>query len=219
MKRSRETVALLLLLILGLAPRLIFVTRFPTIPVSDFKALIEFGQHLYDHGPVIWFWDYLNPGLALVLSGLFRIFPGADPWSVARLATAFACGLLPILPFLIWRGVLPFWVRLLAGASLALWPGQVFFSGVVAQDNWVLLPTVALAALAVRSLLSSEPARPVSAGLLFAAGVAMRQEMLIVLLPLVLTIAGVTFPLKWRRVAAASLAIGLPLVALSVLVG
>jgi hypothetical protein len=216
-KRSRETVALLLLLILGLAPRLAFVTRFPTLPFSDFASLVAFGQNLHEHGLLSngWFWEYLNPGLPLVLSGLFRIFPGADPGSVARLATAFACGILPILPFLIWCGVLPLWVRLLAGASLALWPGQILFSGVVAQDNWVLLPAVALAALAVRSLVSSEPARPVIAGLLLAAGVAMRQEMLIVLFPLFLAAAGVTLRAGWRRVMAAGLAAGLPLVALA----
>jgi hypothetical protein len=214
-KRARETIALLLLLILGLAPRLAFVTRFPTIPVSDFNILVVFGQYLHDHGLIAngWFWEYFNPGLPVVLSVLFRIFPG-DPGSVARLATAFACGLLPILPFLIWRGVLPFWVRLLAGASLALWPGQILFSGVVAQDNWVLLPVVALAALAVRALVSSAPTWPVTAGLLYVAGVAIRQEMLIVLLPLFLIAAGVTFRAGWRRVAVAGLAAGLPLMAL-----
>lgn len=220
MKRPKEILGLLLLLILGLAPRLAFVTRFPTIPFSDFNVLVLFGQYLRDHGLTAngWFWEYFNPGLPLVLSGLFRIFPGADPASVARLATAFACGLLPILPFLIWRGVLPFWVRLAAGASLALWPGQILFSGVVAQDNWVLLPTVALAALTVRSPAASpawsERARPVTAGLLLAAGVAMRQEMLIVLFPLFVTAAGLTFRAGWRRVAVAGLAAGLPLVAL-----
>jgi hypothetical protein len=214
-KRAREAAALLLLLLLGLAPRLAFVTRFPTIPFSDFNALVLFGQHLHDHGPIAngWFWEYFNPGLPVVLSVLFRIFPG-DPANVARLATAFACGLLPVLPFLIWRGVLPFWVRLLAGVSLALWPGQIFFSGVVAQDNWVLLPVVALAALAVRALVSSAPTWPVTAGLLYVAGIAIRQEMLIVLLPLFLAAAGVTFRAGWRRVAAASLAAGLPLMAL-----
>ena len=223
MKRPKEILGLLLLLILGLAPRLAFVSQFPTIPFSDFASLVAFGQHLHDHGIISngWFWEYLNPGLPLVLCGLFRIFPG-DPGSVARLATTLACGLLPILPFLIWRGVLPFWVRLLAGASLAVWPGQVLFSGVVAQDNWVLLPTIALAALAVRCLVTSPATgmrhirgthvpRPVIAGLLYVAGVAIRQEMLIVLLPLFLTAAGVTFRAGWRRVAAAGLAAGLPL--------
>jgi hypothetical protein len=215
-KRSLEIVGLLLLLILGVATRLAFVSRFPTIPVSDFQFLIVFGQYLRDHGLISngWFWEFFNPGLPLLLCGLFRIFPGADPQSLARLATVLVCGLLPILPFLIWRGVLPFWARLLAGASLALWPGQILFSAVVAQDNWVLLPSVALGALAVRSLLA-ERAWPVTAGLLFAAGVAIRQEMLIVLLPLLLAAAGVTFQGRWRRVLAAGLAAGLPLVALA----
>lgn len=215
-KRPKEILGLLLLLILGLAPRLAFVSRFPTIPVSDFYALVAFGQAIHDHGLISngWFWLY-SPGAPLVLSGLFRILPGMEPATVARLATAFACGLLPIVPFLIWRGVLPLWVRMLAGASLALWPGQILFSGVVAQDNWVLLPAVALGVLAVRSRLSAEPARLVTAGLLLGAGAAMRQEMAVVLFPLFLVAARVDLRITWRRAVAASLAAGLPLLALA----
>jgi hypothetical protein len=48
-KRYKEAVAFLLLLILRLAPRLAFVTRFPTIPASDFYALVAFGQSIRDH--------------------------------------------------------------------------------------------------------------------------------------------------------------------------
>lgn len=105
MKRSRETVAFLLLLILGLAPRLVFISKFPTIPVSDFGGLVEFGLYLRDHGLInnTWYWDYFNPGLPLLLCGLFRIFHGIDPAAVARWATAFVGGLLPLLPFFIWR--------------------------------------------------------------------------------------------------------------------
>src|ERR1700690_4128497 len=182
-KRFREALALLLLLILGLAPRLLFVSGFPALPVSDTQGLVMFGLSLRDHGLLspVWFWEMFNPALPLVLCGLFHIFPHADPGAVARLATACWCGLLPVLPFLIWRGVLPLWVRLLAGAALGLWPGQILFSGVVAQDNWVMLPAVALGALAVRALRASEPPRVVTAGLLYAAAVAFRQETLVML--------------------------------------
>jgi len=215
-KRSRETAAFLLLLILGLAPRLAFISKFPTIPYSDFLTLVSFGEMLHHDGIFTngWYWELFNPGLPVVLSVLFRIFHG-DPGSVARLATAFACGLLPLPPFLIWRGVFPLWVRLLAGAALAFWPGQILFSGAVAQDNWVLLPVIALASLAVRSLSSGHRGRPVIAGLLLAAGVAFRQEMLIVLFPLFLAAAGVTWRSGWRRMAAAALALGLPLLAMA----
>jgi hypothetical protein len=243
-KRFPEILAILLLLVLGLAPRLAFVSAFPTIPLSDADGLVMFGLHLRDHGlfSPIHFWEQFNPALPLVLCGLFHVFPHADPGAVARLATACVCGLLPLLPFLIWRGVLPFWVRLSAGAALGLWPGQVVFSGVVLQDNWVILPSVALGALAVRSLLSDDrtvgkPAgatRLIAAGLLYAAGAAFRQEMLVVLLPLFLAAASrralkpaATKPpalrdlLAWRPMrnaraaAAAILAAGLPLLALA----
>ena len=70
MKRSRETLALLLLLILGLVPRLAFVTTFPTIPTSDFNSLVAFGQFFHEHGIFSngWFWEYVNPGLPVVLA-------------------------------------------------------------------------------------------------------------------------------------------------------
>jgi hypothetical protein len=214
-KRPKEILGLILLLVLGLVPRLVFVTRFPTIPVSDFHSLVAFGLDLRDHGLTYHsrHWEYLNPGLPLILSGLFRLAPSAAPEVVARLA---------ILPFVVWRGVLTFRVRVLAGAALAVWPGQILFTGTVAQDNWVLLPSVALGALAVRALLTGQPAQPIIAGLLYAAGVAIRQEMLVVLLPLFLGATLVHFRpgcgthVPWRRAAAATLAAAVPLVILAV---
>ena len=93
-----------------------------------------------------WFWQSFNVGLPVVLCGLFHIFPKQDSGDVARLATALVNGLLPLLPFFLWRGVLSLRLRVLAGAALALWPGQVLFSGVVAQDNLTFFPSIALAA-------------------------------------------------------------------------
>lgn len=218
MKRA-EKAGLALLVILGLAPRLAFVSSFPTIPVSDFNSLVAFGRHLQEHGLLsksAWFWEFFNPGLPVVLACVFTLYPCVDPGSLARVVTAAVCGgVLPLLPFLIWRGVLPLWTRILAGAALALWPGQIVFSGVVAQDNWVLLPSVALAALAVRVLYKDEDARPVIAGLLYAGGVAMRQEMVVALVPLFVAAAGVTSLGARRRAITAVLAAGLPLLGLA----
>lgn len=204
----REWLGLLALLAAGLLPRLAFVTLFPTRPVSDFRALVDFALAMRDHSVVTggFYWDLLSPGLPLTLSLILRLFP-ASPDAAARLATAVATGLLPILPFLLWRGVQPRWVRLLAGGLLALWPGQILFSSVVAQDNWVLLPAVALGALAVRSV-AGRRGHPVAAGLLYALGVAFRQEMLVALLPLLLAAAlgarcdhsaPCDRPWRWRR--------------------
>src|ERR1035438_10206909 len=97
-KRFPETLALLLLLILGLASRLAFVSAFPTIPLSDASGLVMFGLNLRDHGLLSpsHFWEQFNPALPLVLCGLFHVFPHADPGAVARLATACVCGLLPL---------------------------------------------------------------------------------------------------------------------------
>lgn len=212
----REWPWLALLFVLGLAPRLLMISVFPTRPQSDFASLIAFALALRDVSltPEGWFWDFFNPGLPLFLSLLFRVIP-APPDDVARVATAAVCGLLPLLPFAIWRGAVPFGARLAAGLALALWPGQILFSGVVAQDNWVLFPMVALACLAVRSLLAPGRERPVLAGLAFAAAVAVRQEMLVALFPLLLAAAGIGAPeadrRRWHRLAAALLAAAVPL--------
>ena len=218
MKRPRETLAFLLLLILGLAPRLAIVSRFPTIPVSDFHNLIYFGLQLRDGGltrSAPWFWQGFNVGLPLVLCGLFKMFRSYDPAAVARLATVLVNALLPLLPFFIWRGVVSLRLRVLAGAALALWPGQVLFSGVVAQDNWVLFPSIALAAFAVRALADGERAWPVSAGLFYVAATAMRADMLLIL-PLLLAAVRVDlFRTRRRQVIAGGLAAGLGLLGLA----
>ena len=171
--------------------RLAFVAAFPTRPISDFRGLLDLALAVRDSSWTVpdHHWDLYSPGLPLILAALLRLFPGS-PETVARIATATVCGLLPLLPFAIWRGALPLWVRSLAGGTLALWPGQVLFTSVVAQDNWVLLPTVALAALAARSLLERDAGHPLAAGLLYGLGVAIRQEMLVALLPLLLAAGG-----------------------------
>jgi hypothetical protein len=220
LRKYRETLAFLLLLILGLAPRLALISRFPTIPASDFRNLVGFGLQLRNNGltsySLLPFWQSFNIGLPLVLCGLFKLLPHANPDGVARFATAFVSGLLPLLPFLIWRGVLSFRFRILAGAALAIWPGQVLFSGVVAQDNWTIFPAVALGALAVRALADGERAWPVTAGLLYAAATAMRQDMLVIL-PLLLAAVRVDLlQTKWRQVLAGTLAAGLGLFGLAV---
>ena len=216
-RRGRELALGALILALGLGTRLGFVRLFPTRPISDFHSIVDFAVWLRDHSWIqgSWHWEYLSPGLPVTLSVLLRLFPG-EPGGVARLATAVACGLMPLLPFLIWRGVLPLWVRSLAGLLLAVWPGQVFFSGVVAQDNWVLLPTVALGALAARALVAKDRGHPIAAGLLFGLGVMMRQEMLIALLPLLAGAAGLGSPegRRWKRLALAAAATALPLLLL-----
>jgi hypothetical protein len=211
-----EIACALLLLVLGIAPRLAFVHFLPTLPVSDFRGIIDFALAFRDQSLTVggYYWDVFNIGPPLALSLVFRVFRDS-PETTARLATAVWCGLMPLLPFALWRGVLPLWVRGLAGAGLALWPGQVFFSGVVAQDNWLLPPTVALASLAARALLARK-GYPVAAGLLYALAVAMRQEQLLVLFPPLLAAAGFLRREGWKplRLAACALAVGLPFLAL-----
>jgi hypothetical protein len=218
--RHSETIGFWLMLVLGLAPRLAMAAKFPTIPISDFQFLTAFAEYLHTNGLISHsdiFWQYMNPGVPLVLCGLMHVFPYLDPGVLSRTATVFVCGFLPLLPFLIWRGVLPLWIRCVAGAALALWPGQIVFSTVVAQDNWVLLPTVALAALAVRALVDARKASPVAAGLAYATAVAVRQEMLVALLPLlVAAIRSDGSGWRWRRsVVAAALAAIVPILALA----
>ena len=167
--------------------RLAFIAVYPTLPFWDSRALVHFASLIRQHGLAAegWYWAQFNSGLPMILAALFRFAPG-DPIPVARTATAVATGLVGVIPFVLWRPALAFRWRLLAGALLALWPGQIFFSGVVAQDNWVLLPVIGLASLAARRLLEQGRGHPVAGGLLYAAAIAIRQEMMIVLLPVVL---------------------------------
>ena len=184
---NRERAALVLLAIFGVGSRLLFLHFFPSEPYYDSLQLIHFGELIRDQGLAArgWYWAQFNPGLPVLLAALFKT--GLSPIPLARTATAVATGLTALLPFLIWRQVVSFPWRVVAGGLLALWPGQVFVSGVVLQDNWVLLPTIALACLAVRRL--RDPAargRPLTSALLYGAGLAIRQEMAIVLIPLAL---------------------------------
>lgn len=211
----------LLLLVLGVGARILFAYLFPTRPVSDFRGIIDFALDLRDKSLFVpgYYWDVFNLGPPFALSLVLRVFRG-DPEAVARYTTAVWCGLMPLFPFLFWRRVLPLWVRVTGAVLLALWPGQVFFSGVVAQDNWTLVPSVALACLAVKALLDPErrsPALAMSAGLVYALAVTMRQEMLFVLVPTLVAAAGFTSRQGWRprNVAACGLAIGLPFLALA----
>lgn len=189
--QAREWAGLAAVAVAGLLPRLVWVERVPTRPFSDFHDLVEFGVHLtrsWAARPSDWL--QFNAGLPLLLSLILRVFHG-NPAVVARYATAVATGVVPMIPYLVWRGVVSLRARLTAGLLLAVWPGQIFFSGVVAQDNWLLLPAVALGALAVRELASDERGFPVVSALLFGLSVAVRQEMLVALLPLALAAAGV----------------------------
>ncbi len=215
MTGRREALGAVALVALGVGLRLLFAAAFPTQPFSDFRAIVDFGLRLRDQGPAApgWGWVQFNPGLPLLLSVLFRAAP-ADPASAARVATAIVSGLTPVLPFLLWRPILAYRWRMLAGLLLALWPGQVFFSSVVAQENWVLLPSIALACLGVRALREGgDRGYPVAAGVLLAVSAGIRQEMLVVLLPLALPAAG---GLRWRRVLPFALAAGVPLLVLAV---
>lgn len=215
--RARDIGGAAFLAALGLGTRLGFQAAFPTQPFYDPLQLVHFGELIRDQGLAGkgWYWINFNAGLPVVLGALFRT--GGSPLPLARIATACATGLVGILPFLIWRGVVPYRWRLLAGALLAVWPGQIFFAGVVVQDNWVLLPMVALAALAVRRIRGSgEPGRPLLSGALFAACFAIRQEMLIVLLPLAAA-AGVSRRATQRTRRDAAVLLGVTAVALFLL--
>ncbi len=179
------------IILLGVLPRLAFIILFPTKPISDFKGLVDFAVALRDSifARGEWYWEFFNPGLPTMLSLILRVFPDS-PETTARWATAILSGVVPILPFATWRGVLDFRVRILAGLFLALWPGQIFFSGVVAQDNWVIFPTVALSTLAVRSLVGQDGGHPFWSAFLFVLATFIRQEMVIALLPVALASAG-----------------------------
>jgi hypothetical protein len=183
-KKNYELLCIILILGSGLLPRLLLVHFFPTRPFSDFLLIVNFGvllsHDLFAKG--FGGWQLLNPGLPLFLSILFRLIP-ADPASIARWATAIMGGIFPLIPLIVWKDIFSLRARFLSSFLLALWPGQIIFSGVVAQDNWILLPTLLLCALVVRIMVQKSNGYPFWASLLYVAALAIRQEMLVVLLP------------------------------------
>ncbi len=214
----REILAGAVLLVLGVGLRLAFALRFPTLAFSDFRALIDFGLTMQGRGWTAesWHWIQFSPGLAMALSIVFAVVP--DPETAARHSTAAVTGLLPLLPFLLWRPFLSLGWRFVSGLLLAVWPGQIFFCGVVAQENWALLPTLALGALAVRVLRAERAeAHPLAAGLLLALAAAFRQELVVVLIPAALAAAGLLRRDRARPRRAARLAVwaALPLLLLA----
>jgi hypothetical protein len=175
---------------LGVALRLAWIRHFPTLPVSDFASVLEFAEALARDlaATDARQWYSLSPGASLLISLGLRVGV-ASPADTARVMTAVVTGLIPLLPVLGWRGIAPYWVRATTGLLLAVWPGQVFFSGVIAQDNWAILPTVALGVLGCRTLVDGK-ARPVASAALLGLAFLTRQEMLAALAPLALAGAG-----------------------------
>jgi hypothetical protein len=194
-----EVAGAALLIIVGVGSRLLFVGAFPTLAFWDSLQLIHFAELIRSNGVAApgWYWGQFNPGLPMILALILKLH--LPVVTSARFATALVTGLLGLAPFLIWRGVVAFRWRLVAGLLLALWPGQIVFSGVVVQDNWVLPPMVLLACLAVRRLRSATGrAWPLSASVLFVMCFAIRQEMIIALLPLAIA-SGISNKASGRR--------------------
>jgi len=205
-----EIAAFFLILIAGVLSRLIFVHAYPSRPTSDFYNIFDlalsFEKDVLAKGNS--YWQYFSAGLPFILSILFRVVPYPSE-DVARWATAGISGLSATLPFLIWKDIFSQRTRIFCGLLLALWPGQILFSGILAQDNWIIFPTVGLAALAVRVLVRQKGGSPIWAALFYFFAVAIRQEMLIALIPLLaVTVLG-TQREKWiRNIAAGSLLLG-----------
>ena len=174
-----------MILIIGLFSRLLFIRSFPTTPISDFLSLLDFAILFRNDwlAKNAWQWHYFSPGLSLILSFLMEFIP-KSPETIGRWATAISTGLVPLIPYLLWKDVFHLRTRVFASLLLAVWPGQILFSSVVAQDNWIIFPTLTVVVLAVRNLVvKNQHGFPISAALFYAATVAIRQEMLIVLMP------------------------------------
>lgn len=180
---------LLLVASLSLLPKAWLLWRYPAIPVSDFRSIVGFAQEIATHGPAApgWFWALLSAGTSTVLAMPLALLPFA-PDAIASGCTALMMGLVPLLPLLMLRGAVPPWVRLAMALTIAVQPAQWVFTSVVAQDNWVQLPAVALACLAIRSTRTGKAA-PAAAALLWCLAAFVRQEMLVALLPLALVAA------------------------------
>lgn len=183
---SRLGTLCILSALVGVALRIWLAVSHPVIPFSDFKRIVDFAVDLAAHGLFVqvWHWSLLNAGSSTVLSLPLAILPG-DPTAIARAVTVLAMCAVPLIPLFMLRGVIADSARLLTVSLIALQPGLIVFSGVVAQDNWVQVPVTVLACLAVRATIKGRTS-PCVAAILWALSVFMRQEMLLVMAPLAL---------------------------------
>ena len=183
-----EIIGLFLALLAGLLPRIWFITRFPVEQISDFANLLAFAQAL-QHNVITpgWWWHFFAPGLPLILAGILNFFTSSSPNTIALWSTAVITGLVPLAPYVIWKNTFSWHVRIVAALLLGFWTSQVFFSNALAQDNWVLLPSIALGAFSIRAMANPDRSFPISGAILYSIATAIRQDMLVVLLPLVVT--------------------------------
>lgn len=181
----REMLAVLGLLLLSVAPKLWLLLAHPAVPISDFKTIVLFAESFARGGPFApgWYWDLLSPGTSSLIAPFMAAWPGHDA-AVARWLTFLVMALLPLVPVVALRGAVPAKARLLMGALIALQPAQFVFSNVVSQDNWIQLPVIVLACLAIRNERLRGRGVPALAALLLCLSMYIRQEMLLVCLPL-----------------------------------
>lgn len=186
--KTREPIGLFIVLIFGLGIRIWFIIQHPIEQTSDFANLLNFAQILQKNlfAPSEW-WHYFVPGMPMLLAGALSLFPFTNPNSVALWETAIFTGLVPLAPYLIWKKVFPWEIRVLSSVLLGACFPQLFFSNILAQDNWVLLPAIMLASLSVRTLIMPGQRFPILAACTYAIAVSIRQDMLIILLPVFLS--------------------------------
>lgn len=172
--------------------RLALIEAFPTQPISDFSSIVSFSTAMANEGPTAGrqvFWSVFNGGTPTLLSAVLHIV-GGDPVVTARMATAIMLGLLPLLPICMLRNALSPSARLLSGMLVAFFPALVIFSGVVAQDNWLMPPLLALACLAIRNCrIISAGGYPVWSAIFWCLAGFVRQEMFVVAFPIALLAA------------------------------
>lgn len=196
-QRRVETASVLAVLVVSLLLNAWLPLAYPAVPVSDFGGIVEFAALIADQGPFAhgWYWNLFSAGTPTLLSVPLALSSGDDA-AVARVATVIVLTLVSVLPMLLLRGVVPLWARLTISLAIALMPARVVFSGVIAQDNWVQLPVVALACLAVRNYYGQGRGYPAWSAVLWCLALYVRQEMLVATLPLALLAA---WPLRAER--------------------
>ncbi|MDQ8051007.1 hypothetical protein [Luteibacter sp.] len=185
-----EMISVLLVFFVSLLINAWMPLAYPAVPVSDFGGIVEFAALIADKGPFAhgWYWNLFSAGTPTLLSVPLAL-SSADDVVVARIATVLVLTLVSVLPMLLLRNVVPLWARLTIALAIALMPARIVFSGVIAQDNWVQLPVVALACLAVRNLYGKGRGYPAWSALLWCLSLYVRQEMLVAALPLALLAA------------------------------
>lgn len=130
--------ALLIIIVIGIAVRMLWVFLFPAIPTSDEKTYIELASKLAkgDEYYIAGTYSYWPPGYPLFLSVIFRLFGSSGATIFWMNIIFYLCGTLIIYTFV--RHLTTHVEAMVATALLAVWPAYFTLIGFPSKEGLLI---------------------------------------------------------------------------------